>query len=329
MNPVLWRELRVMARRPRMAWTITIGLWSCLAMVWIFAGQMSLLVAGAGGVTRVGRVLVGALIVTLATVIALVAPFVAARAVSLERRRQTFDLLIITPLPARAILRGKLLGSLMPLFVMLGATLPLAMLLRLYGGFSALQVLVAYVFLFQETLVFGLLGCAAALFSGDRHRRGQLGLFAALAFLLVGTPLADMYARTGLLWWVKLPVVLAVLLWLVADTARRISRRGWEAESQASDLRQMLVFMFFALLLSVGLGWDIYLSGGPTLRYLNPLLAVVSVTGVPLGVEPAPFNFSVSFCLYLVLPGAAFPPIANRLQSYFNTSFPNERGIFF
>lgn len=328
MNPVLWRELRVMARRPRTSWIITTGLWLCLLIVWFVSGQVSEVVSGAGSASRVGRVLAGVLIMTLSTLIALIAPFVAARALSLERRQETFDVLIITPLTARSILRGKLLGALMPLFYILGATLPLAMILRLYGGFTVAQVLAAYVFLFQETLVFGLLGLAAVLFSGDRYRWGQVGLLSALAFVLLGTPVADLYLRSGFLWWLKLPLVLAVLLWLVGDTTRRLTARRREMEDMSSDLRQAFVFLFFALVLAAGLAWDIG-NGGPTLRYSNPLLAASALAGLPFGFEPARANFAITLILYLLLPGAAFPLLAERLQAYFNTTAADERGIFF
>ncbi len=327
MNAVLWRELRVMARRPRTGWIVTGGLWFCLLVVWGVSGEISGMGSGAGSAARVGRVLVGVLVMTLAALIALIAPFVAARALMVERRRQTFDVLIITPLTARLVLRGKLLGALMPLFVILGATLPLAMVLRLYGGFTALQVLLAYLFLFQEALVFGLLGLGAALFSGDRRRLGQAGLIGAVVFLLVGTVAADVYLARGLLWWLKLPVVLAVLLWLVVDTTRNITTRRREVDDFSAEMHQALIFLVFVTFLAIGLTWDIG-NGGPTLRYFNPLLAAAALAGLPLGFEPAPANFGVSLVLYLLVPGAAFPALAGRLQAYFNTNVAHERGIF-
>lgn len=328
MNPVLWRELRVSARRPRVGWLITGGLWFCLIVVWLVSTEVSEVVIGTVGTTGAGRVLVGVLVVTLATLVALVAPFVAVRALALERRRRTFDLLIITPLTARVILRGKLLGALMPLFVILGATLPLAMLLRLYGGFTAGEVLWGYVFLFEETIVFGLFGLAAAVLGQDRPRLAAFGLIVLIAFILIGTPIADMALGEGILWWLKLPVVLTVLLWLVTDTARRLTTDRATMDDASAEIRQAWLLLFFGALLMVGLLWDIQ-HGGPTLRYANPLLAASSLAGLPVWFEPARGNFSVCVFLYFLLPGAMFPMLAARLQTYFNAAIPNERGLFF
>lgn len=328
MNPVLWRELRVTARTPRVSLLISGALWLCVAMVAVVSQGVSTLVAGHGGASQVGSVLVGVLLVTLSGMIALAAPLLAARALMLERRRRTFDVLIITPLTARDILRGKLVGALMPLFLVLGATLPLAMILRMYGGFTAFRVLYCYVFLAMQTLLFGLLGLAAAILTRQRRRRGMALLLAALLFILVGTPVVDLGLTGGYWNWIKIPLVGGFALWIVADTTRRLVRGSLDMGDVSSEIWRAALFLLLSLLIILLLAWDVA-NGGPNLRYFNPILALSWLTGVPVGVPPAPFNFLVTFSLYLLIPGAVFPVLATRLQRYINTSYPHERGLFF
>lgn len=328
MNPVLWRELRVSARTPRVGWMISGGLWLCLGAVALMAAEAAALAAGQGLSGGAGRLLVGVLLLSVAALISVAAPLLCARGLLLERRRETFDVLIITPITARDILRGKLIGALMPLFVILGATLPLAMILRLYGGFTAVQVLLGYVFLFLETVLFGLLGLAVAVVSAEHPRRGMVTLAGGWLFLMFGTPAVDLWLTSAVWWWIKLPIVAGVALWLVADTARRLTAGARETGDFSAEVAQAILFLVLIVLLVIFLAWDIS-DDGPTLRYLNPLLAFAWFTAVPVGVPPAAGNFIVSLGLYLLLPGAIFPALSARLQRYFHTSHPHERGLFF
>jgi len=326
-NAVLWRELRVSARRKRIGWLITCGLWLCLLLVAVVSDQIAPSVVGPSRAPA-GRILAGVLLVTLSMLVAVVAPFVAGRALAGEQRRRMFDVLIITPLTARDILRGKLLGALLPVFAILGATLPLAMLLRLYGGFTAWQVLVGYLFLFQETLVFGLAGVAAPILGAERPRLAALLLTLLLGVVLFGTAPLDSLLQGGILWWLKLPVVAGVAIWVITDTSGRLSANRRDLDDASGEARQAVIFFIFVVALAFGLAWDIG-NGGPTLRYFNPVLAMASLTRLPIGVEPARGNFVVSLILYVLLPGTLFPVLATRLQRYFNTDLPYERGIFF
>lgn len=63
-----------------------------------------------------------------------IAPAFTAGAVSLEREKQTLDLLVSTPMRPGAIIVGKLLAALAFVFLMILAAVPLSALVLLYGG---------------------------------------------------------------------------------------------------------------------------------------------------------------------------------------------------
>jgi ABC-type transport system involved in multi-copper enzyme maturation permease subunit len=87
----------------------------------------------------------------------------AASAISQEKDRRTFILLLITDLRNDEIVLGKLLGSLLPILLLLAATIPLLMLLILLGGIDPRQVWQAILIVAATSLAAGSLGGLVAL----------------------------------------------------------------------------------------------------------------------------------------------------------------------
>ena len=67
----------------------------------------------------------------------------AASSVAREKDRRTFVLLLMTDLRNSEIVLGKILGSLLPIWLLLATTVPLLMLLMLLGGVGVQQVIQA------------------------------------------------------------------------------------------------------------------------------------------------------------------------------------------
>jgi ABC-type transport system involved in multi-copper enzyme maturation permease subunit len=86
-----------------------------------------------------------------------------ASAVAQEKDRRTFILLLMTDLRNHEIVLGKLLGSLLPILLLLAATVPLLMLLVLLGGVSVVQVVQAELVVAATALAAGSLGGLVAL----------------------------------------------------------------------------------------------------------------------------------------------------------------------
>jgi hypothetical protein len=80
----------------------------------------------------------------LIALIVLIAPALTANAITLERERKTMDLLLATPLTARQLLVGKLVGSFAFIVLLLALTLPVSAVSVLLGGVSFPELLKAY-----------------------------------------------------------------------------------------------------------------------------------------------------------------------------------------
>ncbi|MCL6535794.1 MAG: ABC transporter permease [Armatimonadetes bacterium] len=108
----------------------------------------------------------------LVALIALIAPALTANAITLERERKTMDLLLATPLTARQLLVGKLLGSFAFIVLLLALTLPVSAVSVLLGGVSFPELLKAYLLIACGGLVL----CAIALFSSVYARNSTLAV---------------------------------------------------------------------------------------------------------------------------------------------------------
>ncbi len=207
-NPVLQRELLSNLRSPR---------------AFVLLGSYLLLLGGLVYLawpqdrridvthTEASRRLVDLFFLGQFVLVALMAPSFAAGSITGEKERQTYEMLLASPLTPRAIVAGKLLASLCHLGLLVVASLPIVMLCLPLGGVSLYEVLAAYLALMMSTLTFGMISIAASAYFTRT--------FAALvvSYLLI-LPLAML----GALFWTGLGssaalrlVVMATLLPLV------------------------------------------------------------------------------------------------------------------
>ncbi len=121
-------------------------------------------------------------------------------AIADERERQTYDLLLITPLRPAQIVLGKLGSGLAYVALLLLAALPLQSLAFLMGGVGIQELLVAFLMLIFSALLFGSLGLwSSALF---RTSRG------ASAFAYAMTGLLTLGLPVGAVFWAPLSAIL-------------------------------------------------------------------------------------------------------------------------
>ena len=92
----------------------------------------------------------------------LMAPSFAAGAITGEKERKTYEMLLASPLRPGAIVLGKLLASLCHLAILIFASLPIVMLCLPLGGVSFYEVLAAYLALGLSVLTFGMISLAAS-----------------------------------------------------------------------------------------------------------------------------------------------------------------------
>jgi ABC-type transport system involved in multi-copper enzyme maturation permease subunit len=94
----------------------------------------------------------------------LMAPSFTAGAISGEKERETYEMLLASPIEPEAIVSGKLVAALTHLALLIFASLPIVMLCLPLGGVSFYEVIAAYVALISSVLAFGMISIACGSF---------------------------------------------------------------------------------------------------------------------------------------------------------------------
>ncbi|HXG39845.1 MAG TPA: ABC transporter permease [Candidatus Limnocylindrales bacterium] len=132
---------------------------------------------------EVGRRLFVALLGLQTLIVLVLAPASTSGAISLEREKQTLDLLAATPISSLAIVLGKLLSALAWLFLLIVASIPITALVFTFGGVSPDDLVRGYVVLVVTAIAFGSLG----LFMSALVKRTQAATVLNLVAVLAAT----------------------------------------------------------------------------------------------------------------------------------------------
>jgi ABC-type transport system involved in multi-copper enzyme maturation permease subunit len=151
----------------------------------ILERQKSALFGGSGALAsaQVGQGIFIALMMLETLLVIALAPAFTAGAISLEREKQTLDMLATTPVSSLSIVIGKLLSALTYLFVLIFASIPLTALVFVFGGVSPDEVVRGYAVLLATAL--GL--CCLGLFWSALMRRTQAASIATYFAVLAVT----------------------------------------------------------------------------------------------------------------------------------------------
>jgi ABC-type transport system involved in multi-copper enzyme maturation permease subunit len=106
----------------------------------------------------IGQEIFGALLIVETLLVVFLAPAMTAGAISLEREKQTLDMLAATPISSLAIVIGKLLSALTYVFILIVASIPLTAMVFVFGGVGPDEVLRGYIVLFVTAIGMGSLG---------------------------------------------------------------------------------------------------------------------------------------------------------------------------
>jgi ABC-type transport system involved in multi-copper enzyme maturation permease subunit len=134
----------------------------------------------------VGQAIFSLLSVFQLLLVGFIAPAFTAGAISLEREKQTFDLLVTTPMRPGAIVVGKLVAALAFVALMIVAAIPISALVLMYGGASLEDIVRQQVVLFITAIGFGVIG----LFFSALIKRTQTATvltYSTLLALTIGT----------------------------------------------------------------------------------------------------------------------------------------------
>ncbi len=191
-NPVLRYELVTKLRQARTAALLLIYVGSLafiLAMSWPELRHVTV------GSPQAGQQLFESVTAGQLLLIVLVTPALAAGAMTGEKERRTYELLMSAPIEPGLILAGKLLSSLAVLVLLILCTIPLTIIVWVLGGVALADISAAYLMLILAAFLFGLASLALSC-SFNRTAPALVGSY------LVAFPAA---LALGALWQVTSP----------------------------------------------------------------------------------------------------------------------------
>lgn len=143
----------------------------------------------------VGQEVFGALIVIETLLVVFLAPAFTAGSISLEREKQTLDMLTATPISSLAIVIGKLLSALAYVFLLIAASIPLTALVFVFGGVGPEDVIKAYAVLIVSAIGLGSLGLFISAIM-QRTQGATVVTFFTVLFLTLGTMFGVLFWNT-------------------------------------------------------------------------------------------------------------------------------------
>jgi ABC-type transport system involved in multi-copper enzyme maturation permease subunit len=143
----------------------------------------------------VGQEVFGALVLIETLLVVFLAPAFTSGAISLEREKQTLDMLTATPISSLAIVVGKLVSALAYVFLLIAASIPLTAIVFVFGGVGPDDVLRAYAVLIVTAFGLGSLGLFISAVM-QRTQGATVVTFFTVLFLTLGTMFGVLFWNT-------------------------------------------------------------------------------------------------------------------------------------
>ncbi len=183
------KELRGRMRGRRAFVILTVYLMLLAAFAWMMelilveersrgAGSAAFASAEIGAGVFTGLVMLETLLVVV------LAPAFTAGAISLEREKQTLDLLATTPISSLSIVVAKLFSALTYLFILIFASIPLTAMVFVFGGVAPDDVVKAYLVLLTTAVGLGSVGLFFSALLKRTQAATVASYFTALVFTL-------------------------------------------------------------------------------------------------------------------------------------------------
>ena len=135
LNPILKKDLRVIARNMKFSWGL-FAFEAVLGVIFLFA---MLIMYESVGYTNMYSSMVSLFPIiggTELVIVALITPILTASAITSEKEKQTFDILLTTVMTPHAIIRGKLLSAVTRVMMFVVGSIPLMAISFTVGGVS-------------------------------------------------------------------------------------------------------------------------------------------------------------------------------------------------
>ena len=159
-NPIMVKELRSRMRGAR-AFIILTGVLLLLAGVSYMFYRIMLEITRYSNQPvgpQIGYTLLVVLAVVEMLIVCFITPATTSGAISGEKEKLTYEMLLTTPLRPSSILWGKLLSALAYVFLLLLASIPMASLVFVYGGVTLADMVKALVILVATAITLGVIG---------------------------------------------------------------------------------------------------------------------------------------------------------------------------
>lgn len=134
----------------------------------------------------IGQGIFAALLMLMTLQVVFLAPSSTSGAISLEREKQTLELLIATPISSLAIVVGKLLSALVYVFLLIAASIPLMAVVFVFGGVAPEDMISGYIVLLVSALGLGSFGLFCSSLVKRTTAATAITIFGVLA-LTIGT----------------------------------------------------------------------------------------------------------------------------------------------
>jgi ABC-type transport system involved in multi-copper enzyme maturation permease subunit len=193
------KELRGRMRGRRAFVILTLYLVLLAGFAWMLELMMERTSAtGFGGnaafaSAAIGQGIFAGLLMLETLLVAFLAPMATAGSISLEREKQTLEMLAATPITSFAIVLGKLLSALIYVWLLIAASIPLTAVVFVFGGVAPDDVVRGYLVLIVTALGFGSFG----LFCSSLVKRTQ----AATAVTIFGVLAVSMGTLFVIFFW--------------------------------------------------------------------------------------------------------------------------------
>ncbi|GAB4548189.1 MAG: ABC transporter permease [Anaerolineales bacterium] len=188
-NPILLKELKGRMRGKQSVVLIMIYLGLLIffiAIVFAFLQADGFSFDSPDVLPDAGKALFFTVVGSELLLIALIAPALTSGAISSERERQTFDLLRVSLLSPRDLLRGKLFSALAYVFLLAFIAIPLQSIAFMLGGVGLTEFFISLVLMIVSAFLFSTLG----LYFSAIAKRATPATVLSYAFTIIPTVLA-------------------------------------------------------------------------------------------------------------------------------------------
>ncbi len=184
------KELRGRMRGRRAFVILTLYLLLLGGFAWMYelilAAQVNVGVGGSAAYASalIGQEIFGGLLILITLLVVFLAPSFTAGAISLEREKQTLDMLVTTPISSFAIVIGKLLSALTYVFILIAASVPVTAIVFVFGGVAPDDVIRGYIVLVATALGLGSFGLFCSTIVKRTQAATVITVFGVLAMTL-------------------------------------------------------------------------------------------------------------------------------------------------